>query len=379
MDWSKIRAQFPALRGNITFLDTATYGQLPARTTEAVMRHFSRRDEEACHDFLTWFDDADQTRAAIASLVNASRDDIAFLNNAASGLGILLAGIDWRPGDEVIALEHEFPNNLYAPAFLAKKGVTFRECSWAELESAVGDRTRLVLLSTVNYTTGFRPELTGLGERLRGRGVLLYVDGTQSLGALRFDVAAVQPSMLAVHGYKWLLCPNGAAFAYVRPEVRQWLEPNVIGWRSHRDWRNVDNLFHGRPELPASAERYEGGMLPFPMICAIDASVNLFLELGPERVEQRVLELAAQIRDIMEKAGADVPAFDSPIVTGTFANTDAVELRRALEEMGVYVSARRGGVRVSAHFYNNEEDLTRFERALHQVLGGVGSQAVARS
>ncbi|MGD0620128.1 MAG: aminotransferase class V-fold PLP-dependent enzyme, partial [Bryobacteraceae bacterium] len=127
------------------------------------------------------------------------------------------------------------------------------------------------------------------GPRLRERGVTLYVDGTQSVGALRFDVQQVQPAALAVHGYKWLLCPNGCGFLYVRPDVRQWLQPNVIGWRSHHDWRNVDNLYHGRPQPSSRAEKYEGGMPAMPLIYALDASVNLQLELGVEAIERRVM------------------------------------------------------------------------------------------
>ena len=120
-------------------------------------------------------------------------------------------------------------------------------------------RTRLAILSSVNYNTGFAPPLAELAEYLRSRGVLLFIDGTQSVGALRFDAARVQPDMLAVHGYKWLLSPNGAGFFYIAPQLRERLQPNVVGWRSHRDWRNVDNLHHGVPELLPSAEKYEGG------------------------------------------------------------------------------------------------------------------------
>lgn len=368
VDWDVVREEFPALHRGMIHLDTASFGQLATRTMTAVMRHFAHRDESACHDFIDWFDDMDRTRVSVAQLINASSDDIAFVNNAAAALGMLLTGIDWREGDEVIALEHEFPNNLYAPAALARRGVVFRECAWSDLDATLNDRTRLVLLSTVNYTTGFRPPLSGLGEKLRRRGVLLYVDGTQSVGALRFDVADVRPSMLAVHGYKWLLCPNGAAFAYVSPETRAWLEPSVIGWRSHRDWRNVDNLHHGRPELPARAEKYEGGMLPFALIYAMDAAVKMQLEIGPDIIERRVTKLAAELRDVLERTGAKVPDYESHIVTGCYSRKDAVQLRRALEKQHVFVSARRGSLRVSAHFYNNIDDVATFELALRRAL-----------
>ena len=249
---------------------------------EAVSRHFARREETACRDFLSWFDGAERTRERVAQLIDASAGDIAFVPNACTALATVIAGISWRPGDRVITLADEFPNNLYAPSPLVARDVEFIEAKWEGFEDALNERTRLVLLSTVNYATGFRPPLEAIGPRLRERGIVLYVDGTQSVGALRFDVRKVQPAALAVHGYKWLLCPNGCGFLYVRPDVRVWLQPNVIGWRSHHDWRNVDNLHHGRPEPSSRAEKYEGGMLSMPLTYALDASVGLQLELGPE-------------------------------------------------------------------------------------------------
>jgi selenocysteine lyase/cysteine desulfurase len=369
INWQEVRAEFPSLEGR-TFLDTATFGQLPRRTVEAVSRHFARRDATACRDFLSWFDDAEGARASIAQLINASADDIAFVQNASTALATVIAGIAWRPGDRVVTLEHEFPNNLYAPAPLVERGVAFIETTWERFEDALSERTRLVLLSTVNYATGFRPPLETIGPRLRERGIALYVDGTQSVGALRFDVRRVQPAALAVHGYKWLLCPNGCGFLYVRPDVREWLPPNVVGWRSHYDWRNVNNLHHGRPQPSSRAEKYEGGMPAMPLVYALAASVDLQLELGPEAIEQRVMGLASQLRDILAAAGATVPDHGSQIVTACFPGVDASALYRRLEARNVHVSARHGALRVSAHFYNNEDDLARFREVLGEELAG---------
>ncbi len=365
--WQEIRAEFPGLNGR-TFLDTATFGQLPRRTVEAVSRHFARREETACRDFLSWFDDAERTRASLAKLINAGADDIAFVPNACSALATVIAGIDWRPGDRVVTLAHEFPNNLYAPTSLLARGVEFVETEWEQFEESLSERTRLVLMSTVNYASGFRPPLETIGPRLRDRGIALYVDGTQSVGALRFDVEQVQPAALAVHGYKWLLCPNGCGFLYVRPDVREWLPANVVGWRSHHDWRNVTNLHHGRPQPSPRAEKYEGGMPAFPLLYALDAAVNLQLELGPEAIEERVMGLGAQLRAIMLEAGGVVPDHGSQIVTARFPGVDAAALYGRLEARNVNVSARHGALRVSAHFYNNDDDLARFRQTLGEEL-----------
>lgn len=366
-DWDSVRREFPAL-AHCTYLNTATFGQLPRRATEAVAQHFAHRDELACADFLAWYDDADRIRAKIARLINCQPSDIAFVPNASTALGLLLAGLDWRPGDHVLTLEHEFPNNLYAPGLLQRFGVTATACPWDRFYEALTPRTRLVVLSSVNYNTGFAPPLADVSDYLRARGILLFVDGTQSLGALRFDAARIQPDMFSVHGYKWLLSPNGAGFFYIAPQLRERLQPNVVGWRSHRDWRNVDNLHHGVPELPDSAERYEGGSVSFALLYAMEASLDLILEIGPDVIERRVLDLASKTRAMVRELGAAAADQESPIVAARFEKHDASSLARALAQQRVQVAARRGHLRVSPHLYNNEQDLEAFERALRTLL-----------
>jgi cysteine desulfurase / selenocysteine lyase len=367
IDWEAARAEFPAL-GHWTYLNTATFGQLPWRATEAVARHFAHRDEVACWDFLTWYDDADRLRSKIGQLICCCAEDIAFVPNASTALGILLTGLDWRRGDRIVTLEHEFPNNLYAPALLDRFGVEMIESSWERFYEAVDARTRMVAISSVNYNTGFAPPLEEIAKFLRSRGVLLFVDGTQSLGALRFDASRIQPDMLAVHAYKWMLSPNGAGFMYVHPDLRGRLRPNVMGWRSHRDWRNVDNLHHGVPELTSTAEKYEGGSVSSSLLYAMEASVGLMLEIGPEAIEQRVLGLAGRAREVLRELGGSVAEYASPIVAARFENQDVSALARSLKEKRVLVAARRGHLRVSPHFYNNEQDLEMLQDALKSEL-----------
>jgi cysteine desulfurase / selenocysteine lyase len=367
IDWDGIRREFPAL-AHWTYLNTATFGQLPRRATDAVARHFAHRDELACWDFLAWYDDADRIRAKIGRLIDCAPQDIAFVPNASTALGLLLTGLDWQPGDRVLTLEHEFPNNLYAPGLLERFGVETTACPWDRFYESVTANTRLAIVSSVNYNTGFAPPLAQMSDYLHARGVLLFVDGTQSVGALRFDAARIQPDMLAVHGYKWLLSPNGAGFFYIAPQLRERLQPNVVGWRSHRDWRNVDNLHHGAPELLPSAEKYEGGSVSFALLYAMEASLDLILEIGPDAIERRVLDLAAKAREMLRQIGAKVGDCASPIVAARFDGRDVSALARALKEQRVLVAARRGHLRVSPHLYNNQQDLEIFERALSALL-----------
>jgi len=222
------------------------------------------------------------------------------------------------------------------------------------------------LLSTVNYATGFLPPLEEISRFLRERAVLLYVDGTQSVGALRFDVRRVRPAMLCVDAYKWMMSPNGAGFVYVDAKLREQLTPTVVGWRSDAGWRKVGSLNHGVPVFAEAAEKFEGGMIPFPSLYAMGAVVDLLLETGPDAIEEKVLELAAKTREMLTGLGAEVNADASQIITARFSDRDAAELAVKLKRTGILVSARHGRLRVSSHFYNNESDIEMLRAALSQ-------------
>jgi len=367
-DWQQIRSEFPSL-AEWTYLNTATFGQMPRRAAEAVANHFMRRDALACSDFMRWFEDADRIRERIAQFIRCQPADVAFIQNASAGLSLLLGGLTWKAGDQIVTLEDEFPNHYYYPSHLGGCGVEFVETPWERFYDAFTPRTRLVAISTVNYSTGFRPPLEEIAPELRRRGILLYLDGTQSLGALEFDVSRIQPDLLSVDAYKWLLTPNGASFMYVSPALRERLAPAVIGWRSDRNWRNHENLHHGAPQFAAEAEKYEGGMLPFGLLYALDAVIEMIQAIGPRRIEKRVMSLAAKTREVLRGAGATLlsdrgPHYDSPIVTARFEGRDAPAIARELQSRKVLVAARHGNLRVSPHFYNNEADLDRLREAL---------------
>ncbi len=280
--------------------------------------------------------------------------------SAAAALSIMLSGLGITPGDNIVTLDDEFPNYQYMN--------TGRKVPWERFYASVDARTRLVAFSEVNYATGFRPPLREISKFLVERGVPLFLDGSQSVGALTFDVRETPVDVLAVHGYKWLASPTGAGFMYVSPAMRAKLPPNIIGWRSHHDWHNVSNLHHGTPEFKDAAEKYEGGGLPFHLLYSMAASVDWMLEIGPKAIEQRVLELADSARSRLRGLGATVEDSGSQIVIAGFPGKDASRIATDLRARKVVVAARHRRLRISPHFYNNEDDLQRLEDALREVL-----------
>jgi selenocysteine lyase/cysteine desulfurase len=367
IDWKAVRAEFPALE-QWTYLNTATYGHVPRRGVEAIARHFAHRDELACSDFLNWYDESDRIRESIARLIHATAEDIAYIQNSSTSLGLIAAGIEWKRGDNVVTLADEFPNCLYLPALVERHGVAFREAPWERFYESIDERTRLVAVSEVNYATGLRPPIGEIARYLRERGILLYVDGTQSVGALRFDVREAEPDMFAVHAYKWMCSPTGVGFMYVAPSLRAKMLPNVSGWRTHKDWHNVDNLHHGMPVLKDSAEQYEGGGLQFGLLHAMGVVTDWMLELGPSAIEERVMGLADCVRAKMRRLGAEAPETGGHIVAVKFPGVDPSRLAKELRQKRVLVAARHGYFRVSPHFYNDESDLDRLENEVRKLI-----------
>jgi selenocysteine lyase/cysteine desulfurase len=350
VNWAAVRDEFPALK-SWTYLNTATLGLIPRRARAAIDAHFARRDELAHTDFNTWWDDLDHLRRSIAQLIHAAAEDIAFLPNASAALAIAKSAVDWKAGDEVLTLEDEFPNQVSAAAGL--EGVRLVETTIDRFWDAVTPRTRMVALSAVNYQTGLRVHWEDRIVRLRAAGIFTYVDATQSFGALVNDLRGHQPDIYAVNCYKWACAPTGAAFACIHAGVRTVLKPGVIGWRSDRGWRDMENLRHGDPMFSDSAERFEGGMLAFAPLYGLKASVEWMLDLGPAAIENRVLELA-------KACGGDGR---SPIVALPVAE-DARAIAARLREERILVSARRGKLRISPHFYNDERDVELLSRSM---------------
>lgn len=363
MNWDSVRAEFPVLR-DWTYLNTATFGHVPLRSQRAVEQHFARRNELACSDFLQWFDDADDVRALLGKLMNCDGSDIAFLATAAAALSLFLGGLDWKPGDRIVTLRNEFPNQFYYANWLQSRGAELIERH--EIDT-IPSGTRAVVLSSVNYRSGYRPDIAQISSMAHNAGALVYVDATQSLGALRFDVQQARPDVVACDPYKWLLTPNGASFFYISKELQVHIPPQVIGWRSDKGWRSVEELNPGTPQLPETAERYEGGMLNFPSLYALRESVQMILEIGPDRIEQRVLSLAEQTAQLLSACGGEVQHGNTNIVAARFPSAVLTRIAEECRASRILTAQRHGNLRVSPHFYNNEADLEALAAALRRA------------
>ena len=368
------RREFP-VTGKYIYLDHAGVAPISLRVKTAIETFLAESAEGGSFYYPVWIQRIVEIRRACAQLINAGPEEIAFVKSTSHGLSIVAQGLDWRPGDNVLIYEKEFPSNIYPWLNLRSKGVEVRTIPsrdgrilFEDISQLINSRTRLLAISSVQFANGFRIDLEKVGSLCRDRQVLLCVDAIQSLGMAPMDVKASHIDFLSADAHKWLLGPEGIGIFYCSNGLAERLSPPLIGWKSVRD-----ELAFDRPDflLKTNCLRFEEGSMNLLGIFGLGAALELLFEVGIEQIEQRVLDLGDLILQEAEKRGyrglspsARNERGGNITVSGNF---DPARIRDALREKRIMVNARGGGIRVSPHFYNTEEETIAFFKMLDRL------------
>jgi selenocysteine lyase/cysteine desulfurase len=272
----------------------------------------------------------------------------------------------WKPGDVVVTIKGEFPANVYPWLALQQQGVTVRfvrprngRIMMQDLEIALHG-ARMLAISWVQYSNGFRIDLDALSRLCASRNVLLCLDAIQGAGALPLDLQATPVDFCAFGAHKWLLSPQGVGVLYVNRRVRDLLQPANVGWLGV-DWRDYTAFDYDTP-LSESAARYEEGTRSLVGIAGLEQSLKLLLEVGQEQIEQHLFELTAHLAQQLVSMGYRMLTplereHRSGIITFSHPQRPAQELFDALRAARIVCAVREGGVRLSPHVYNNRDDI----------------------
>ncbi len=379
MDWQALRDELPVTR-RWAFFDHAAVAPWTARAQQALTAWAADLTENGDVHESEWVRRVEEVRQLAGRLIGADPQDIAFLKNTSEGIGIVAEGFPWRPGDNIVTAAEEYPANLYPWMNLADRGVEVRRVPSRgsrleidDLRAALDGRTRVVSLSAVEYSSGFRNDLTTIGNLCRERGIFFFVDAIQALGVLPLDVRNLPIDGLAADGHKWLLGPEGAALFYLRRDLVDQLHPVGVGWNSVVGaWDFARTEFRLKPH----AGRWESGTLNVGGIIALGASLGLLLEIGIPRVAERVRELTDYLCAGVPQAGLEVfssRAGDdwSGIVSLVVPGAEPRQVVRRCRDAGIVINQRAGRLRVSPHCYNNREEIDRLLQVL-AVEGGRG-------
>jgi selenocysteine lyase/cysteine desulfurase len=366
--------EFP-LEESVLYLNHAGVAPLPRRAGTALARFADQAVRRGAADYPQWLEVEARLRGRLRALINApSDDDIALLKNTSEGLSVVAHGFPWRRGDNVVIADEEFPSNRIVWESLAPYGVEVRYAPVAgttpetEFEARVDARTRMIAVSSVQYASGRRMPLPAIAGLCRRRGIALCVDAIQSLGALPFDAQALGADFVVADLHKWMLGPEGVCLFYTAPQAREWLTLHQYGWHMTADPHDFD-----RPDWSPSpsARRFECGSPNMAGVHAAAASLSLLLEIGIERVAERVL---ARSRWLLERIAADrrlecltppEPGRHAGIVTFRRHDEAPPQSFARLRAAGVVCALRGGGVRFSPHCHT---PFAVLERALALVL-----------
>ncbi len=365
------RALFP-VTDRYTYLDHAGIAPLSLRVKAAVENYLTEATENSAFAYPQWARQVSECRRACADLVNAEPEEIAFVKSTSHGLSIVANGLDWREGDNLLVYEKEFPSNMYPWLSLQRKGVRVKTVPshdgrvfFEDIEKLIDTRTRMLAISSVQFSNGFRIDLQKVGNLCNQKNVLFCVDAIQSLGLIPMDVKKYHIDFLSADAHKWLLGPEGIGVFFCRMECVDRLSPPLLGWKSVQ---NEFDFEHFDLRLKMNAQRFEEGSVNLIGIIGLNAALGLLAEVGIEEVERRVLGLGEVIireAENQKYAVLTPKARDERGGNITIAgNFDPVATKNALIEKGIMVNARGGGIRVSPHFYNTEEELVKFFSAM---------------
>lgn len=364
-----LATEFPVESG-LNYLNHAAIAPWPQRTAEAASRFANECATEGSRNYLTWLDTETRLRQSVADLINApSADDIAFQKNTSEGLSVVAHGFPWKPGDNVVISDEEFPSNRIVWQSLERYDVKVRQVALATdkspedaLLNAVDNHTRILSISAVQYASGLRMDLQRLGKECRKRGIALCVDAIQAVGAIRQDVQEAHIDFLVADAHKWMLAPEGIAVFYCSDTWREQLKLHQFGWHM------IEDQFNFEPHVwePAkSARRFECGSNNVMGIHALNASLSLFQEIGMDEVEKRVVANANHLIDLVKRQQElelitdDTPERIAGIVTFRHRHKPADVLFDILQKKGVMCAQRGGGIRFSPHCYNAGSSLEK--------------------
>jgi len=369
------RDEFPVTKDYV-YLDHAGVAPVSLRGKRAVEKFLSEATESGMFNYKQWMDRVEEVRRSCAILTGAEPEEIAFVKNTSQGISIVAEGLDWNEGDNLLVCEKDFPSNIYPWLNLKRKGVEIRvvpsqneRILLEDIELLIDSRTKLLTVSSVNFSSGFKIDLEVVGRLCKGKGILFFVDAIQSLGVIPMDVNEFKIDFLAADGHKWLLSPEGTGIFYCRKELAPRINPPLIGWKSIINESDYDHVDF---RLKTNALRFEEGSLNVMGIYALGAAIDLLVEVGIDRIQARVIELGDLIIREAEKRDFQVRTPKSKEERGgiisIIGNFDPIKVKDKLKEEGILVNVRGGAIRISPHFYNTEYEVLRLFDAIDRVV-----------
>ncbi len=383
-----VRNAFPGTQNSI-YLQTSASGLLPLAAREAMLRYLDSRISHGGEE-PTMFDAIERVRSTFAQMLGAEADEIAIVKSVSEGLNTIITSFPWQPSDNaVLCGDIEHPNSVYALYNMRDRyGIDVRlvppTTDFAtpidHIDKTIDDNTRLVIASSVTYTTGARTDLDALASLCRSRNVFLLIDGAQSIGALELNTRTTLIDAMTVGASKYLCGPHGFGFLYVRREAADTLQPGSLArYGVDLGATHEGDMGGEQYQLMPAARRFELGIYNFAGANAVEASLELLTRVGVPAIEDHVLTLARSFTaGLLElrlpvMSGRVEQHFSHVVIVGKVDPDTATErfLQHIMDDLSkrrVKLSLRQGRLRFSFHVYNTQQEVDSVLSMLRQHL-----------
>ena len=375
MDLEKIRSQIPVL-AHTAYMNTGWSGPPPRQVAQAMKDRIDLELEkgpimpevlEAGREIQY------QAREAAAKVFNATVDEVLVTRNTTEGLNIVLSGLDWNQGDEIVICDMEHgsviaPTQLIGQRYGLPIKVVHLEMSdsseviLTKIEDALTSKTRMVFISHILYATGRRMPAEELRKVTKDRGILLMLDGAQTGGHIELDMYRSGFDFYSIPGQKWLLGYEGSGALFIRREHLERIHPAHTGGRGIA--RPADaNYFQ---PVSDSMEKFLGGSVSVPVQLAFLQATKFVQAVGIKNIEERNLTLADSAKaKLAEIPGVTVNSplersASSGLVSFAISGQEPVPVVEQLwanHRLVVRQVGNPAGVRASLHFFNTEDEV----------------------
>ena len=372
-----IRNEFPQTEGLI-YLNHAAVAPWPRRTRDAVAAFAEENVTYGASRYHLFSETEQRLREQLRRLINApSTNDIALVKNTSEALSVVASGIRWRRGDNIVTSAEEFPSNRIPWDAQQRRGVSLKQVDIRQgapeqaLMAACDGHTRVLTVSSVQFSSGIRLDLAPLGEFCKDNNILFCVDAIQSIGAHELDAQGIQADFMMADAHKWMLGPEGIALFYCNGAARDELELYQHGWHMTATPDDFDNKSW---EPAAGARRFEPGSNNLLGIHALAASLSLVEDLGMAYIER---ELERRVSYLLERLAEHErisiitppdPRQRASIVAFQVTGTDERIVHKRLLQNNVLCALRGGAIRFSPHYYVSME---KIDKALYLLKSAI--------
>ncbi len=326
-----------------------------------------------------FFTTTGKVRRFAGEVIGAPEENMAIVPAASYAAATASRNLSVRKGQNIIALQDQFPSNIYAWKELAKdREAEFRLVAWPQdfdwtraILEEIDDNTALVATPHCHWTNGALINLEEVSQACKSKGAALFLDLTQSAGAWPVSMETIQPDFAVFAGYKWAMGPYSLGYMYVAPK---WLEGNPLehNWIARKGSDNFVRLVDYQDEFAAGAQRFDmGERSNFQLMPMAEAALSQILDWGVENIAET---LSGKNREIVvrgEKLGLRAAPEDlraGHYLGLVFPDEPPNGILETLAKEKVFVSIRGNSLRITPHLYNTDEDIDRLFGVLETFL-----------